>query len=467
MADAELKALLSQHRALGSAPAAEHEWLIAHGERRSYDIGTVVNTKGHLVTFLYVVFAGRITIRGDRGAGAHVIFEWRAGDVGGALPFSRGGRPPNDAITEEPTDILAVQNDCFPELIRECPSITATLVHQMLDRARQFNTSELRDEKLVSLGKLAAGMAHELNNPASAAVRSAKMLVSGLDEAESAATAMVAARLSDEQLDAITRIRDACAPKRTPGRRTSQQISAVARADREEDVGDWLAVHGVSDELAGPLAETGVTTASLDELASHVSGDALTASLRWLAAGCLTRAIASELETSATRIYDLVNSIKGFTYMDQAPTPVPVDIRSGINDTLTVLGGKARKRNAEITVELAPDLPPAHGVGAELNQVWMNLIDNAIDAIDDGGHITVSATRELNRVVVHVIDDGAGIPSEIAGRVFDPFFTTKPVGKGSGMGLDIVRRIIKGHEGTVDVESRPGRTQFRVSLPIG
>jgi signal transduction histidine kinase len=472
MADAALMALLAQHRALGPAPAAEHEWLAAHGERRTLELGSVVNAQGELVTSMYVVFSGRVTIRSDRGAGAHVIYQWRAGDVGGALPFSRGGRPPSDAIAEEVADVLAVPQEHFPELIRECPAVTATLVHRMLDRARQFNTVDLRDEKLVSLGKLAAGMAHELNNPASAAVRSAKLLVDGLREAELAASAMVAARLSDDQLAAITKVRESCASRpaaQVSGdgapRRTSRAISAIARADREEELGDWLAARGVSDELAGPLMETGVTITALDELATHVSGEALTASLRWLAAGCLTRLIASELETSATRIYDLVNSIKGFTYMDQAPTPVPIDIRGGINDTLTVLGGKARKKNAEITVELADDLPRAHGVGAELNQVWMNLIDNAVDAIDDGGHIVVSANHELNHVVVRVVDDGAGIPPEIAGRVFDPFFTTKPVGKGTGMGLDTVRRIIQRHEGTVDVESAAGRTVFRVSLP--
>jgi signal transduction histidine kinase len=461
MTESDVLALLAVHQMLGTAPRSEHEWLAAHGMRRSLAVGDVLTHKGELATALYVIFSGYLVIRMDRGAGSHRIFERRAGGITGVLPYSRGARPPNDMVAEEAAELLAIPAEHLGEMIRECPVITAMLVHEMIDRVRVFNAADLRDEKLVSLGKLAAGLAHELNNPTSAVVRSAALLGGSLSATEAAATAVAAARLSDEQLAAITNVRDRCVvPSDAPVR------SAIARADEEDAIVDWLTDHGASEDLAAVLSVAGLTPTMLDMLAAAISGDALDAALRWIAAGCLVRTLASEIETASSRIYDLVNSIKGFTYMDHAPAPEPVDIRRGISDTLTMLGGKRRQRSVEVSLQLPGDLPRAHAVGAELNQVWMNLIDNALDAVAVGGHVTVAASREMDRVVVRVIDDGNGIPPEIMSRIFDPFFTTKGVGAGTGLGLDIVRRILRHHDGEIDVESRPGHTEFRVMLPM-
>jgi signal transduction histidine kinase len=242
-------------------------------------------------------------------------------------------------------------------------------------------------------------------------------------------------------------------------------LSAVARADREDAIADWLRKHGVDESCAGALAETGVTLAALDAFATRVSGDALAAAFQWLAAGRLMRSISDDIETAAARIYGLVAAVKGFSYMDRAPTAEPVDVRRGISDTLTMLAAKLRAKSLDVSLELPADLPPAHAVGAELNQVWMNLIDNAIDAAPVGGRITVSGAHELNHLTISVIDNGPGIPPEIQSRIFDPFFTTKAVGQGSGLGLDIVRRLLQRHEGSVSVESVPGRTAFQVRFP--
>jgi signal transduction histidine kinase len=240
----------------------------------------------------------------------------------------------------------------------------------------------------------------------------------------------------------------------------------MARSDREETISDWLADHEVSEDSAPALADTAVTIDSLDALASKVSGDALDATLQWVSACCTVRALSSEIETAATRIYDLVAAVKGFSYMDHAPTPEPVDVRRGIADTFTMLGAKVRAKSATVSMDFADDLPRAYAVGAELNQVWMNLIDNALDAVAPGGHVSAKATHELNSVVVRIIDDGPGIPQEIQARIFDPFFTTKGVGQGTGLGLDVVRRLLQRHEGGVTVESVPGRTEFQVRLPL-
>lgn len=456
-----LLARLGAHRALGTAPAGEHRWLATHGTPRVFQVGDVVTAKGQQAAAMMIVFAGHLVIRTDRGAGMHKVFEWRAGDVGGVMPYSRGASPPNDVVAEETTEILSIPRSLLPAVVRECPAITAMLVHSMLDRARQFTTSDLRDEKLVSLGKLAAGLAHELNNPASAVVRGAKLLTESLDASEGATRLLGAAHLSEEQLSAIDALRSICrntAPAPT--------LSAVGRADREEEIAAWLAGHGGDERCAGPLAQTEVTIAALEALAAVVGGEALDVTLTWIAAGCNVRALSAEIEIAAGRISDLVGAVKGFTYMDHAPTPGPVDIRQGIADTLTMLGAKTRAKSVEVVVALADNLPGAHAVGAELNQVWMNLIDNALDAVGVAGRVVVTAAEEMGRLVVRITDDGPGIPAEIQARIFEPFFTTKGVGTGTGLGLDIVRRLLQRHEGEIAVESAPGRTEFQVRLPV-
>ena len=455
-----LMARLAAHRALGKAPASEHAWLIAHGTMRYLSAGEELMPAGGSAQSLYIMLSGRMAIRVDRGAGAHKIIEWGGGDVSGLLPFSRGTKSPGPVVAEEATEHLEVHRDHFPGMIRECPASTAAMVHAMLDRARQFTSSDLRDEKLVSLGKLAAGLAHELNNPASALVRSARLLGESLHASEDAARKLGEARLSGAQLAAIDAVRSMC--RSSPPAAT---LTALGRADREDEFGDWLSAHHADERCAGPFAETGVTIEALDALAASVGGGALDAALKWIAAGCNVRALAAGIETAAARVHDLVGAVKGFTYMDHAPTPEPVDIRQGIADTLTMLGTKRRAKSVDVVLALADDLPCAHAVGAELNQVWMNLIDNALDAVSENGRVVVTAAPELGRVVVRITDNGPGIPAAIAGRIFDPFFTTKGVGKGTGLGLDIVRRLLQRHEGEVSVTTEPGKTEFTVRLP--
>ena len=455
----DLLARLAKHRALGHAPPAEHAWLVAHGSRFVYDEGDIVTRKGEQSMRMIILFDGHIVIRANRGAGSHKIFEWKGGDVGGAMPYSRGASPPHDAMAEERTEALEIERQHFAELTRECPVVTAAVVHAMLDRARQFTSGDLRDEKLVSLGKLAAGLAHELNNPASAVVRSSKLLLESLNGAEDASRLLASAGLSEAQFAAIDRARAMCDAARGNAPRTP-----LERADREDELTDWLADHRATMEYAIPLADTGITPAALDLLAQTVEGEALEAALGWISSCVLVKSLANEIERAAERIHDLVGAVKGFSYMDHAPTAEPVDIRRGIADTLTMLNSKTRAKSVAITVEIPDDVPRVYAVGAELNQVWMNLIDNAIDAVSKGGHVTIRAERELGRVVVSVIDDGPGVPDAIKSRIFDPFFTTKGVGEGTGLGLDIVRRLLQRHDGDISLDSVPGHTEFQVRL---
>ena len=451
---------LAAHRTLGTAPRAQLEWLASHGRLRRITAGEVVARAGDPIRELYVVLAGHLAIRVDRGGGPRKMLEWGAGDVAGLLPFSRLQTSPGLTTVDEDGEMLNVGRDCFPEMISRCHELTALLVHIMVDRARRFTSGDLQVEKMMSLGRLAAGLAHELNNPASALARSARELTARVFELEASALALGAVRLTSEQLAAIAAVRARCDKG---GARAA--LSPLERADREDAVADWVDRHGGSGVSAEELAETALAVEDLDGLAAALGDDALGFALRSLVAAYRTRSLASEVEIAAGRVHSLVAAIKGFTYMDQSQVPKPVAIGKGLADTLAVHGAKARAKSVQVSLHVADDLPLVDGLGGELNQVWSNLIDNAIDAVPESGHVDVRASVQPGWVVVAVTDDGPGIPAEIVERIFDPFFTTKPQGSGTGLGLDIARRIVRQHDGELEVESHPGRTQFRVLLP--
>jgi len=460
MTEADLVDRLAAHKTIGKAPREELAWLASHGSLRHLDAGGVLTAKGVTVEGLFVVLSGCIVIFVDRGAGPRKVMEWRAGDVTGLLPYSRLVSPPGDTFAQEPSTVLTIQRDQLREMIRECHQVTSILVHNMVDRARAFTSSDLHDEKMISLGKLSAGLAHELNNPAAAIERSAALLEDRLEDAERAARALGVSRLTDAQLDAVDEVRESCLATSPTGVR-----SPIEQAEREEAIADWLADHGLDVTTAEALADTAVTLEALDRIAGTVDGPALNAVLRWTAAGCSVRSLASEIHEAATRIAGLVLAIKGFTHMDRAEVAEPVDVKLGLSNTVAVLKSKARSKAAAVVINVEPDLPPARGFVGELNQIWANLIDNALDAIPNAGRVEVLANRERQRVVVRIIDNGTGIPPEIRDSIFDPFFTTKPVGHGTGLGLDIVRRLVIHNDGEISIDSQPGRTEFRVVLP--
>src|SRR3990172_4974403 len=426
MMDAGLVDRVAAHQTLAAAPREELAWLVAHGTLERFAAGEIVSHKGQPVDELYIVLSGAIAHHLDRGGGRKKVMDWRAGDVTGLLPYSRLRTAPGDSIVEQPAEVLSVHRKHIPEMIRECPNVTAALVHVMLDRARVFNASDLHDEKMVSLGRLAAG--------------------------DEAARALGAAALTATQRAALDRVRALCLASPV-----TSVLSPIERADREDTITTWLEGHGGDQDAAAPLAETPLTLDALEALARELDGDALHAALRWLGAGCAARALASDVERGAGRIHDLVSAVKRFTYMDQATVKEPVDVCQGRADTLAVLASKARAKSVAVSVVVPPDLPRVPGFGGELNQVWVNLVDNALDAVGTAGRVEVSARVEGGEVVVRVTDNGPGIPAEHRSRIFDPFFTTKPVGQGTGLGLDIVQKLVRRHDGEIDVESEADR----------
>lgn len=461
MSNSSLLQRLCTHRTVGTVPEAEIAWVAAHGVLHHLDAGGVLTSKDGQVDGLHIVLDGHLSIHVDRGAGRRKIMEWRGGDITGLMPYSRLVSPPGDVVAEEPTEIVSVHRNDMPGIIRECHELTAKLVHLMLDRARLFTSTYLQDEKLVSLGKLAAGLAHELNNPASAIARSAASFSLSLETADAASRALGASCLKKEDMAVIEGVRETCFDGAAP-----PILSPLQQEDREDAIAAWLKAHDVDVDCAEALAETSVSLEKLDRLAASLKGEALITAVQWIAAGCSTQRLAAEIQEAASRISDLVAAIKGFTEMDRASVPEPVDIGRGLANTLTVLRAKAKSKAVGMVVNVDDALPAVRGFGGELNQVWANLIDNALDAVGQGGHVELKASREGDSVVVRVIDNGAGISADIRDRIFDPFFTTKPVGEGTGLGLDIARRLVQRHNGQIELDSNPGRTEFRVKLPV-
>jgi signal transduction histidine kinase len=442
-----------------SVPREDLEWLAARGEVRTAASGTVMSGIGEPVEEMFVLLDGRVGLYAGKGNESRKLLEAGPGAVLGILPYSRFRRSPGAVVIEDDVTALMLHEAEFPALVRDHHELTTVLVHYMLDRAREYRAVQLNDDRLESLSRLASGFAHELNNPASAAARTAQSLAGLLDEEERAGRELAATGLGDDQLAVLDTVRREC--QCTPAPRT-----ALEAADREDDIAEWLARYGIDTVAAEALAASDVTMAALARMAEALPPDVLKIATRWIASGCAARMAARQIAVATGRIHDLVGAVKAFTFMDRQGVPEPVDVARGLADTLAMLESKARAKSATVHLETAPDLPRVHGFGSEINQVWQKLVDNALDAVGDAGRVTITATVRGDSVVVRVADDGSGIPQEIRARVFDPFFTMKPVGQGTGLGLDIARRIVNLHQGDIDFTSQPGRTVFRVRLPI-
>src|SRR5574338_410527 len=411
-----------------AVPRAELEWLGARAEVQHLAADTILRDVGSSIDEMWIVLTGRAAVRVGKAAGGswRKFYDMGPGFVLGAMPYSRMHSAPARLVVEDDTTLVALHRSHFPDLVRECPELASALVHQMLDRTRSYRSAQLHDERLQSLGRLAAGLAHELNNPASAAASHARSLAPLLDDLRSASTALARARLTDEQLEAIDAVQRMCLA-------TLPAMSPLEAADREEAFADWLEAHGLDPLAAGALATADVHLAALDDLARLLPAETLGVAIRWAASDAAARHATAHITAATARVHALVSAVKGFTFMDREGVPDDVDVARGLADTVAVLESKARTKSVRVRVDAAGDLPPVHGFGSQLNQVWEKLIDNAIDAAPVGGTVTITAASRGASVLVSVIDDGPGVPEAHQGRIFDPFFTTKRVGSGTGL----------------------------------
>jgi len=315
---------------------------------------------------------------------------------------------------------------------------------------------------MISMGRLASGLAHELNNPASATVRDAQLLRIAVDNLNMAWGTLSKAGLTHEQYDNIDIMRHLCLRKFD-----NKTLSPIEKSDQQDKIANWLNQKDMDSDLAVSLADTNISLADLDKMVETIHTETRSAVLKWIVASCNVQTLTVDMENSANQIYKLVDVVKKFTFMDNLTENEFQDIEQGLRDTIRVLDSKIKLKNAMVKLEIDANLPQVHVNGSEINQVWLNLIDNSLDAISSSGNIKITAAYELNRVVVRIKDDGTGIPADMIPRIFDPFFTTKPPGQGTGLGLDLTRRLLRRYKGDISVSSKPGNTEFRVSLIAG
>lgn len=439
------------------------EWIASLMTVRTFEAGEVIFREGDPVTEFIVILEGEIHFQKDSDPFANVIVN-SPGQATGVLPFSRVKTAAGRGWAVRFTRVAAMAASHLRELVYRAPILAQRLVSRMTDRAREFTRVEERSNRLLALGKLAAGLAHELNNPASAAVRSSAQLREELNQRRKYALALRSEKIPEGALQIMNDLShgiEECSS--TPGGRDE-----LERADLEGDLSDWLESVGAPGELASELVDAGVTSGQIAPIVPLISPTALTLGLRILASDhailCLTR----ELEEASRRISDLVQSIKSYSYMDQSPV-AEVAIEEGIDVTLRMFQHQL-KHGVLVSRQFSTDLPRIRANGSALNQIWTNLIDNALDAMaslpsDQPKTLLVRTCAEPDSILVEIGDTGPGIPPDVQSRIFDPFFTTKPVGEGTGLGLDIVQRIVRQHKGSIRVESKPGRTVFQVRLP--
>jgi signal transduction histidine kinase len=454
----EIVDALRRVAALNGLTDAEYEWIATHFDEISALAGTLLFREGDPATKMSIILRGEIHVRRQQGGLA--LFIGRAGQITGLLPFSRMKTHGGQGFASSDVWGLQLDRERFPEMLGAIPSMAQRCVNVLLDRVREITRLEQQTEKLNALGKLAGNLAHELNNPASAAQRAASGLMEELRTYGHQKFLLGGLALSEKSLTNIRAWRS-----RMEERARQQTADPVAQSAREDQLQRWLRAHGVGQtwQVVPDLAELGLADADLDGLSELLGGKHLEIVLTQFASSVRTERMAQAMLDSATRIFDIIAAVKDYSWMDQAPIQ-QVDIPQSLETTLTML--QSRLEHVTIERRFAPDLPRISAYASELNQVWMALLENALDAMNDRGHIVLASHCAGEFVITEIWDDGPGIPEEIQGRIFEPFFTTHAPGHGLGLGLDTSQRIVRQHRGYIHVQSKPGATCFQVRLPI-
>lgn len=451
---------------LHGLPFEDRLWLATHGQELVANAGETLYEEGSPAIHMIIILKGEIHVRRQQG-GPMALFIGRAGQITGVLPFSRMKAFGGQGYAISDLWGLLIPKSLFPEMLAAIPSMAQRVVSTLLDRVREVTRMEQQAEKLTALGKLAGNLAHELNNPASAAQRAASGLITELRANRANRFKLVNLCLDEKQIESI----EAWEQKifdRIPQPADQHAASLISR---EESIRAWLGTVACPDEweIAAQLTEQSVTVADLDELTVFLGPNEICVMLQYFARYLRSSRSIETLLSSTSRIFDLISAVKAYSNMDRAPI-LEVDVRDGLDATLRMLQSRIGK--VQVIRDYAPDLPTISAYGGELNQVWTALIENALEAIAQNGdagprpQLRITARLEADMLLIEIQDSGPGIRPELQDRIFEPFFTTKPPGQGLGLGLDNAMRIVRKHRGHISVRSEPGDTCFRVRLPL-
>ena len=458
-------ALLKTFKALEDVPEGQLQWLIDNSKCYMLADGDPLTREGGPIAGPHFVISGSIKIYITQNGSMREMGFSGAGSITGYLPFSRAAVATVNSQAVGDTQLLTFPTEKVRDMIQTQFELTQALVHVMTNRVRSFTTLQQQNEKMMALGKLSAGLTHELNNPASAIVRDSDSLLKHLKMQPGDFKSVIAIRMEPEQVDAVSDILFRILDEGEPLTLTLRQ-----RSEKEDELNDLFDELGVISEIdtVENFVDFGFEPGDVKALAQHIPRQFLSPVLNWINNLLTTERMVQDIGESSKRIADLVNSVKTYTHMDRGQEKQYADIRIGIKNTLQMLIYKIKKGNITMVKEFDETLPPVKAMIGELNQVWTNLVDNALDAMEVNGKgtLTIKTKKDGKFVQVSIIDDGPGIPANIQSRIFDPFFTTKEMGKGTGLGLEVVQRIVHQHNGSIKVISKPGHTEFVVCFPI-
>jgi signal transduction histidine kinase len=457
---------MKKNVALKDLPDKHLQWILDRSEYIEYNDGDTIITTGTPINHMYCFVEGKMNfymnVNGKLVYYHTVENNELAGGVTGLLPYSRLKNSPGNSYAVGKVRGIKFHKKYFPELEQLNPDLIKRLIGYMTERARIFASTQMQQEKVSALGKLAAGIAHEMNNPAAAISRISEELDKRLKLNYKLTEELLKYNIAPEL---IRNIRELAKNK---GNNRSAKITPLQLMQKEDALNDWLNEKGLDgrNEMAETFADAGFLSGDLENIIKDVPKEALQNILDWLENLLSSELIIKDLDNASDRITLLVGAIKSHVRMDRSGDIHTTNIHEDLENTLILLGYKIRDKNIQIIKNFCDDMTEVEAYIGELNQVWTNIIDNAIYAVPQNGEIIIETECNKNNITVKIMDNGTGIPKEILSRIFDPFFTTKKVGEGTGIGLDIVKNVINRHKGDIKVNSIPGKTEFIISIPV-
>ncbi len=455
---------LRKFQELHAVPDEQLHWLIRHGACKSLKEGEFLFQPDEPIIQTYFMLSGSVELYYYQGKNKRSVMTYETGGIIGYLPYSRAQKSIGYAVAQTDTEILLYPRSKIHDLITQAPELTEELVHHMVSRVRQFTSQTLQNEKMLALGKLSAGLAHELNNPIAAIHRDAHQLGQLVHQDQLSQLVLKCTGLSDElRKELIAEV----AVWRTQENRGTLKPMERSRAENawEETLEEWDIAD--PEDAASAFTDFGLIRANLEPWKAKVNTEQFPLLVNWVSYLLQTKSLVNNIQSASSRVNVLIGAVKSYTHMDRAQEKQAVDIFASLQDTLMILSHKIKSHNITVTMPSPSEPISLCGYVGELNQVWTNVIDNALDAMETAEEpvLRIDLSQGKDSLTVSFTDNGTGIPEEDLPRIFDPFFTTKEIGKGTGMGLDLVHQIIQKHDGKITVESTPGNTRFTITLP--